>query len=1230
MHIIEPSARTQRAGFRFDLWLVATLLVCAVSYLPLLWLPGIVNTRAGGDSPFLLLRVQQMAAMLAAGQAPVEWLPDAAYGYGYPFFHFYAPLVYYLAAGLDLLGMGAPLAIRFAQVLGFVLAAAGMYGLVRAWTGSRPAALLAAVAYTYAPFHLVNVYVRGDSLAEFWAFALYPLILLALWRLWRRPTWRNAAWLALGYGALALCHNISFLIFSPFLGLAGMALAFSGRRRDVSLTGYAARAAAEPARKIYLLLAGGAAAAGLALSAWYWLPALQDQSLVQLQENLTGYFSYTGHFRQMPGFTVPGGDGSGYASLVQSGVPFDYRVNGGGTPFAMGLVQGALALLGIAGLAVRWFQQAARRVTAEPAGGSAAPLWLWEAALVVTCILAMFFITPASRFVWARIPLLPFVQFPWRFLSVQALAGAALTAGVVLAWPARWQQVAAGVIASMLLLTSGMAALPVEVLPLRAADVTPATLQLYELFTGNIGSTVRAEYLPQAAQPRPYTGPLIYQPGRLPVEISSGAPHIVGGAARLAAIGQNGLGQSFQVQVDTPQAQVLFDRLAFPYWQARLDGQPLELSAAQGSGLLRANLPQGSHTLELQWAPPTRRRLLQVAGALMLGLAILAALWGMRRSRPAIWGTDVALIGAWLVVAAAVMGLGQAQAESHLAAAGVYTQDFDRLPFLHPDPGGVVFQGNVRLIEAQVAVGGTPEVTLRWAGDLAGKEAEVALMSPAGQLFNLPYALDQHTLPLSESSQVVRFAIPAATPAGLYLPRLRLRGLGGSLAALTAGGETRGDIYLAPIRVAADAPGAAGAPSANANLRWYAIGSQVEVALQSARQIGDGRLEVRLLWRSHAPLDQNYATSIRLQDADGQQVAAVDTQPGYGFAPTLQWPVEREVADVRWLTLPVGTTPGTTYRLEVVLYALEGLRPVGQATLPQVALTQATIRPESQAISYLAPWLGISETRLAGHDPAQPDITVEAGDHLPLEILWQGEGAGPPAARLEWRLVNSAGEVAARQELDVTPAYPPERWQVGIVIRQRIALAIPPDLPAGAYHLELGLVTGQPAVPQAEKLRLPGTITVMPTRRAFSLPPLSRQVHATFGNDRGEIALAGYTLDRQGANLQLTLVWQARQAPAGDYKTFVHLFDPATEQIAAQFDGPPGAAQATGGWLAGEVVSQTLTLSLEQAPPGMYRLATGLYRATDLQRLPGSGADGTPLPADRVVLPDVVIVPAAQ
>ena len=159
-------------------WWALALLIAGVAAWPLWPGPGLLNTRGGGDSPFLLQRLQQLETAVLDGHFPVRWMPDANYGYGYPFYNFYAPLSLYISLAFRLLGFSYVRAIQLAQTAGFLVAAAGMFRLGRRWWGSEMAGLVTSAAYTLAPFHLVNVYVRGDSLAEFWAMAFYPWVLL--------------------------------------------------------------------------------------------------------------------------------------------------------------------------------------------------------------------------------------------------------------------------------------------------------------------------------------------------------------------------------------------------------------------------------------------------------------------------------------------------------------------------------------------------------------------------------------------------------------------------------------------------------------------------------------------------------------------------------------------------------------------------------------------------------------------------------------------------------------------------------------------------------------------------------------------------------------------------------------------------------------------------------------------------------------------------------------------
>ncbi|MGB1252808.1 MAG: hypothetical protein ACPG8W_19495, partial [Candidatus Promineifilaceae bacterium] len=107
---------------RETLFLTAALLIAGAAVLPLWEADALLNTRGGGDSPFLLQRVHQLTAALLDGHFPVRWMPDANYGHGYPFFNFYAPLSIYIASAFRLLGFPFTRAIQLAQLSGFLVA----------------------------------------------------------------------------------------------------------------------------------------------------------------------------------------------------------------------------------------------------------------------------------------------------------------------------------------------------------------------------------------------------------------------------------------------------------------------------------------------------------------------------------------------------------------------------------------------------------------------------------------------------------------------------------------------------------------------------------------------------------------------------------------------------------------------------------------------------------------------------------------------------------------------------------------------------------------------------------------------------------------------------------------------------------------------------------------------------------------------------------------------------
>ncbi len=871
----------QRVRWGEGAFWVALLIACAAA-LPLLVGPGIVNTRAGGDSPFLLLRVHQMSKALREGTFPVRWMPDAAYGLGYPAFHYYAALPYYLASFFDLNGLGILWGIKVTQALAFLLAAGAAYALARQMGLSQPAALVASALYTFAPFHLVNVYVRGDALSEFFAMALFPLILWAFGRLKERPSLSRALGAGASYAALVLSHNISALLFSPFLLLY---LAF-----------LCPRPWAAPQRR-YALLAGGAIFLGLALSAWFWVPALAEQGLVQLTEQTTGYFHFANHFRG--------------ANLVQRRLIHDYAIEVGRDPFNMGLVQ---ALLGLAGLGALGVVFTRRREVKRRA-------WVWVAA---AALLATWLITPLSRLVWEHVPLLPLVQFPWRFLGLQALAVALLSAWVVEIAPAKGR-LAISLVLCALAGFANLAGLRVDRLTIREADITPERLMLYETYSGNIGGTVRYEYLPRQMVPRPYTSAVQWNGGVKP------APLVLEGrVARSTLLVQRAAREEWAISVEE-QALLAFHTTYFPGWRAVVDGHPRPVLGLEGLGLIGLRLEPGEHRVSLRLGATPLRRAAEMAswcalvGVLALGVrALIRSPRGRRR-----------LLGALAVVLwEAVWIAWLAPRPTGAGASGPWVMDFARAPYLHMAREGVRL-GEAELVDYHLdrttaSPGEAVRATFHWGGAWQGARLRLSLLGASAHLFEDPPLWSDVECDLTAAEAEVRVPIPEETPPGLYVLRLRLYQGEEDLPLRTADGLKLSRLVLQPIWVV----GAQRATGQEPVLASFGpVGEPPVISLVSAAQrIQGGRAEFALRWRSERQAPLNYYLSLRLIGEGGTIIAQKDVPPLLGGYPTSLWQPGTLITDRVILRVEEANVPKAR-DVEIILYDRYTLQAAGTARL---------------------------------------------------------------------------------------------------------------------------------------------------------------------------------------------------------------------------------------------------------------------------------------------------------
>ncbi|MCS6848117.1 MAG: hypothetical protein RMN52_10420 [Anaerolineae bacterium] len=944
--------------------LVALALICALASANL-WLgPGIINTRAGGDSPFLLIRTYELAENLRAGVFPARWMANAAFGLGYPFFNFYAALPYYLAAGLNVLGVDLLTAIKLTQTIGMFAAGGAMTLLAHdvqsgvrgrgsgvggqgsevrgqgsdagrtthdaghtthdarrttqsansaAYSSPLPppwVAALAGAAYTLAPFHLVNIYVRGDSLSEFWAFVWYPLILWSAGRLVEnacRSTTVVAALpafigLSLASAALVVTHNVSALIFAPFAALYALAMAIHHARGMPNAIGAFTRST---------VLLAGAAALALALSAWFWLPALGEATSVQLGDQTTGYFNFANHFRA--------------ANLVQPSFAFDYTVRQDLGAFAMGAMQ---AILIAAGGAAWWWSN-------HRAGRSHFALALTGALFA----LSTFMITPLSSFIWERAPLLPLAQFPWRFLSVQAAFGALLTGGLGMPAIGRLPAFVAPALTTAALTWASLAQLPNARLNVRAEDVTPDAIQLYEWYTGNIGTTIRHEYLPATARPVPRTGPgVLGQPRAALIAQDGAAPDAVSSTLLSTSPAR----QAWQITA-REATTVALPVLHWPGWRTWLDGAPVDARPYVGSGWLAMFVPPGTHRVELRWEGTALTRAGEWASA---GAAlVLIALLGMTTARasPTARRTAIAaglVLGGSLLAVAAIARLAPAQAEPP----PMQTLDFDHRPFPHRDPvrfdGGATYELIAASIEPQTLRAGEPfTLTLRWRDDHAPAQITVTQELPMGGEFARLFRHARSQTPGDPRISrhvVLRDALPgplllklsAADAAGV--PLTPLASDGAPLQTMIAGKPAPAVTLLGP-RIAHAARREAGPSRLSVTFDNGIALHDVDWFFASAQEVC-----FKPVWRrarSNINLADALQVSLRAFGGDGRLLAQADGQPQAGLAPTWSWPDNALIYDSQCVPANDVLQPNEPYTLQIVWYRLADLQPTGQATL---------------------------------------------------------------------------------------------------------------------------------------------------------------------------------------------------------------------------------------------------------------------------------------------------------
>jgi hypothetical protein len=544
-------------------------LVCVVAFG--LWFPLTgLDWFWGHEQASYILRTVEWASELRAGVLYPRWCPDFYGGYGSPLFMFYGPVIYGVAGLLTATFTSVLWGLKVVVLLGSLCSGLGAYALVLGETRDRDAALLGAMAFLAAPYRIGNVYDRGD-LGEFSCLAVLPVV-LAVYRasgFEARP--ERARRLAV---TAALLHAL-LIMTHPVLGMWGSLVI--GVTVAVTAVKLFVRGARRRAAELVFVLAAAPCLAGL-----YIVPALVDRKETHTANMVINFYNPQNHWLTL-------------GTLFEPSTPLFLR------NFMM---IGPLVVLAIAFAGVG--------AALDRASRPAAFGWL------ALCGALLALNLPQMSWFWAprRLPLVTFIQFPWRLIGPAALAACvALGVGMTgacrkLSQPARATIAVLGSAALMF----GLAWRYVSTTEMHTEGVPRDPNSVRQSM---VSATDANEYLPRAAH---------NAPGAQARELVEKAKE-----AEVAYAHQDGSQQSLTVRAKRDGAQLTLALHSFPGWQVKtLEGPGRVTLDHDERGLVRLVFPNPGRYRVHVWFGAS----LATRGGYALTLATLFALALLLAPRP--------------------------------------------------------------------------------------------------------------------------------------------------------------------------------------------------------------------------------------------------------------------------------------------------------------------------------------------------------------------------------------------------------------------------------------------------------------------------------------------------------------------------------------------------------------------------------------------------------------------
>ncbi|MBI3485325.1 hypothetical protein HY025_00100 [Candidatus Daviesbacteria bacterium] len=553
-------------------WPILILLFLSLFIIWPLLLPGYFSHH----DDLQIMRIFEMRKCIFDLQIPCRWVPDMGYGNGFPLFNYYGVFPYYLGAILSFV-FGY---IGSAKILFFLPLTFGgvfMYLLAKELT-NKFGGFFAGILYMFAPYKALDAYVRGD-VTESFSITLAPLLFYFSLKLIQEKSKKYFLLNTLALAAFLTTHNIMTLFFIPVWFIYIFLLLFFGKKNKS------------------LILIFGSLVLGIGLSAFFILPAFVEKSLVNTDSLRIMDLNFRAHFVTVEQIFISRFWGYGASTpgindtiSFQIGWPHWWLVG-------LGIILIPISLIKLFNKFLYLFNK---------------NQFILIIFLFVVFIGSIFMMHNKSAFVWEKIDLLQYTQFPWRFLALTIFSSSLLGGYLILIFKNKKWQLASSILLSSLTILLNFSFFKPETFYPNLTDQEKLSGKLFE----DQQKAAINDYLPKTAYEPREKAPIL--------------PLVISGKAEVSNFLNYSNKFKFNVNV-FDKANIEVPVFEFPNWQTFVNQKLYPHSHQNLLGRIRLDLVPGNYQVVGQFKDTSIRQTSNMLSLISLITLLIITRYGKNK-----------------------------------------------------------------------------------------------------------------------------------------------------------------------------------------------------------------------------------------------------------------------------------------------------------------------------------------------------------------------------------------------------------------------------------------------------------------------------------------------------------------------------------------------------------------------------------------------------------------------